>query len=246
MMRIVMQRVLCSKLSKVWSAMTCKEHGGSRKQNHGIFTSNGANGFTRSVSSGKTHEYLTVCVEGNIGSGKTAMLNYFQQDSDIEVVDEPVKLWRNIPGFNGQVHNGLDLLYRDPSRWGLTFQTYVQLTMLDIHIRPHEKPIRMMERSIFSAKYCFVENLYRSSYLPEIEYCVLSQWFDWIFKTQNIKVDLIVYLQTKPEIVSDRIKNRDRKEERGIPLEYLQTLFEFHEEWLVHKQIPSACTCFAY
>jgi len=30
-----------------------------------------------------------------------------------------------------------------------------------------------------------------SDKLPEIEFCVLSHWFDWILKTQNIKVDLI-------------------------------------------------------
>lgn len=105
------------------------------------------------------------------------------------------------------------LMYQDPSRWGLTLQTYVQLTMLDRHVipmactsplslpysqlvemiymyhflfcstemslrllwnanhdcnnllffflSPQSAPIRMMERSIYSAKYIFVENLYK-------------------------------------------------------------------------------------
>lgn len=29
-----------------------------------------------------------------------------------------------------------DHLYRDPSRWGMALQTYVQLTMLKIHTKP--------------------------------------------------------------------------------------------------------------
>lgn len=40
-------------------------------------------------------------------------------------------MWTNIKG-----HNTLDLMYRDPKRWSLTFQSYVQLTMLKIHQAP--------------------------------------------------------------------------------------------------------------
>ena len=54
-----------------------------------------------------------------------------------------------------------------------------------------EKPVKLMERSIFSAKYCFVENLYKSGKMPEIEYLVLSRWFDWICENEDVNVDLI-------------------------------------------------------
>uniref|UniRef100_A0A8W4FIZ1 Thymidine kinase 2 n=1 Tax=Sus scrofa TaxID=9823 RepID=A0A8W4FIZ1_PIG len=72
------------------------------------------------------------------------------------VLPEPVPKWRNVRG-----HNPLGLMYRDASRWGLTLQTYVQLTMLDLHTRAQTLPVRLMERSIHSARYVFVENLYR-------------------------------------------------------------------------------------
>ena len=39
-------------------------------------------------------------------------------------------------------------MYRDPQRWSLLFQTYVQLTMVQAHTRPTAKPIRIMERSL--------------------------------------------------------------------------------------------------
>jgi hypothetical protein len=48
-----------------------------------------------------------------------------------------------------------DLMYKDPVKWSLCFQSYVQMTMLDIHTRPVAQPIKLMERSIFSAKYDF-------------------------------------------------------------------------------------------
>ncbi|XP_074646038.1 thymidine kinase 2, mitochondrial-like isoform X2 [Tubulanus polymorphus] len=180
-----------------------------------------------------TNERLTVCVEGNIASGKTTLLEYFQNDSRCEMVVEPMKKWRNIRG-----KNALALMYEDPYRWSLTFQTYVQLTMLQAHKQPHTKPVKLMERSIYSAKYCFVENLYRNKIMPEIEYIVLSEWFDYILETSKIECDLIVYLRTKPEVVYERIKKRGRLEEQSVSVEYLQTLHELHEDWLVRKKFP--------
>ena len=45
-----------------------------------------------------------------------------------------------------------ELMYGNPSRWALTFQTYVQLTMVDMHTRASTHPVKMMERSIYSAR----------------------------------------------------------------------------------------------
>ncbi|NP_001296351.2 putative thymidine kinase 2 mitochondrial variant 1 [Taeniopygia guttata] len=72
-----------------------------------------------------------ICIEGNIASGKTTCLDYFAQTTSIEVLKEPLAKWRNVRG-----HNILGLMYQDASRWGITLQTYVQLTMLEQHTRP--------------------------------------------------------------------------------------------------------------
>lgn len=110
-------------------------------------------------------------------------------------------------------------MYSDPSRWGITFQTYVQLTMLDLHTRPVENPIKMMERSIHSARlfslliqawfsnetfetfswctciyscrYCFVENLYQTGLMPKPDFVALDEWFKWISKNHDIGGNLI-------------------------------------------------------
>ncbi|RUS88106.1 hypothetical protein EGW08_004159, partial [Elysia chlorotica] len=96
-----------------------------------------------------------VCIEGNIGCGKTTLLNYFERFQNCEVVAEPVEKWRNVEGYNA-----LGLMYTDPERWGMALQTYIQLTMLQIHNQQQEKDVRLMERSIYSAKYCFTDNLF--------------------------------------------------------------------------------------
>ncbi|KAG8437611.1 hypothetical protein GDO86_008357 [Hymenochirus boettgeri] len=178
----------------------------------------------------KREKGTVICVEGNIASGKTSCLDFFSNTVGLEVFKEPVDKWRNVRG-----HNPLGLMYQDPNRWGLTLQTYVQLTMLDIHTKPSISPIKMMERSIYSAKYIFVENLYQSGKMADVDYAVLTEWFEWIIKSVNLSVDLIVYLKTSPETCYQRLKNRCREEERVIPLEYLYAIHSLYEEWLVKQ-----------
>ena len=48
----------------------------------------------------------------------------------MDVVTEPVEEWRNVKG-----HNLLQLMYEDPSRWSMLFQSYVQLTMTQNHLQ---------------------------------------------------------------------------------------------------------------
>lgn len=174
-----------------------------------------------------------ICIEGNIASGKTTCLEYFGKTNNIEVLTEPISKWRNVRG-----HNPLALMYQNPKRWGLTLQTYVQLTMLDRHHAPICAPVRMMERSLFSAKYIFVENLYRSGEMPEVDYIVLTEWFDWIITNIHIPVDLIVYLQTTPQKCHERLKLRCREEEKVIPLAYLESIHQLYEDWLINHSLP--------
>ena len=85
----------------------------------------------------------------------------------------------------------------DHCRWSLTFQTYVQLTMLETHTKTSDQAVKMMERSLYSAKYCFVDNLRKTGKMADSEYEVLSSWFDFLLgcKEIDLSVDLIVYLK---------------------------------------------------
>ncbi|XP_042087683.1 thymidine kinase 2, mitochondrial isoform X4 [Ovis aries] len=94
-------------------------------------------------------------------------------------------------------------------------------------------PVRLMERSIHSARYVFVENLYRSGKMPEVDYVVLLEWFDWIVSNIDVSIDLIVYLRTTPETCYRRLKMRCREEEKVIPLDYLGAIHHLYEEWLI-------------
>ena len=172
---------------------------------------------------------LSIVVEGNIGSGKTTFLNTFQ-GKDVEIMTEPVEKWRNAQG-----HNLLDLMYSDPKRWGFLFQSYVQLTMLQDHIKPCFKPVKMMERSL--GRRCFIENLYTHGNLSEAEHVVLLEWFNFLNTCKHLEchIDLIIYLRTSPEAAFERLQKRSRHEENKVTFEYIKALHELHEDWLLRR-----------
>lgn len=189
--------------------------------------------YLGTMASTHTRPY-TIIVEGNVGSGKTTFLETFQhnQGNKIEVLVEPIEMWRNCRG-----HNLLQLVFQDPIRYSLMFQSYVQLTMAKLHNQPTQKPIRMMERSLLSARYCFVESLHNSGLMADCEYSVISEWFDFLitFPKLDFKVDQIIYLRTRPEVAYERILKRNRPEEKLMSFSYLQDLHTLHEEWLIQK-----------
>jgi len=68
------------------------------------------------------------------------------------------------------------------------------------------------------------------------EYAVLDAWYKWLIENVKIDSDLIIYLRTDPEVAYQRIKARNRSEEKYVPFEYIKHLHELHDKWLnVHK-----------
>lgn len=84
-----------------------------------------------------------------------------------------------------------DLMYKDPAKWAMTFQAYVSLTMLDMHRRPTATPVKLMERSIYSARYCFVEHMKNNGTIHPAQFAVLDEWFRFIHHHIPIEADLI-------------------------------------------------------
>ncbi|KAL0281584.1 UNVERIFIED_CONTAM: hypothetical protein PYX00_002523 [Menopon gallinae] len=174
-----------------------------------------------------------VSIEGNIGSGKTTLLNYFKQFSNVQTYGEPLDKWRNVDGYNL-----LGLLYEDMAKWSATFQSYVQLTRMQIQSStPNEGvKVQMFERSVQNNRYCFLENSYRNGLVLPAQYAVLCKWYEWIEENVDISLDLIVYLQSSPEVVYERVLSRNRAEEKTVNLKYLESLHESHEKWLANAK----------
>jgi len=171
---------------------------------------------------------FTIAVEGNIGSGKSTVLTHLAKSPLCDVIAEPIENWTNLKG-----HNILAMFYDDRHRWGFAFQAYAQMTLAKLHAQPTNSLVKIMERSIYSARYCFVENLYQRKILQDAEYEILNYWFQMLISNDLCHLDLIIYLRATPETCLERIQARHRSEEGIIDLDYLRTLHECHEEWLM-------------
>ncbi|PAA72208.1 hypothetical protein BOX15_Mlig015182g1, partial [Macrostomum lignano] len=174
-------------------------------------------------------------LEGNIGSGKTSLVAELKRrinNSSLEplkFVDEPVEKWTDFNGINL-----LQLMYSDPIRWSNLFQAYVMLTMVDGHRQADlvsEGPC-LIERTLHSCAQIFVKSLHQRGQLESCDYEILCQWYKSFIENQLYHLDLIIYLRASPSVCLERVRRRDRNEERGISLELLAGMHELHESWL--------------
>jgi deoxyadenosine/deoxycytidine kinase len=173
---------------------------------------------------------FTIAVEGNIAAGKTTFLNHFRDIPEIDVYDEPVSKWRNVNGLNL-----LRLMYDNPIRNSHAFQSYVMLTMLEQHSHKSKKMVKVMERSIFSARHCFMKHMLSATMMQICDYEVLCSWFEYLTNDSHIntKVDLVIYLQTDPKTAFERLIKRNRFEEDSVRFSYIRDIHQRHEDWLI-------------
>ncbi|KAK4468647.1 hypothetical protein MN116_007833 [Schistosoma mekongi] len=180
-------------------------------------------------------EFRTVIVEGNIGCGKSSFLRFFQQLSPKnEVLHEPLYLWKDARG-----HDLFELMYQDQRRWCTPFQSQVIVTLLDRQSKPPTKPVRLLERSIHSSRYCFTENMHNNGSISDADYEELVKIYQWVFKNRSIPIDLIVYLRASPTVCWERLHARKRSGEEDILLKYLEDLHNLHEAWLIERRFGS-------
>lgn len=180
------------------------------------------------------HKYLVV--EGNIGAGKSTFLKMVAEYLPVQIVYEPLARWQNVAGSG---ENLFDHFYKDPSRWAYTFQSYAFITRVleqEMHACIDTYQVQVLERSVFSDRYCFAKNCYEMGSMTKLEWTLYNEWFSWLVDAYMIKPHGFIYLQADPKICYERLLKRNRTEEAAVPLDYLQRLHDLHESWLIHKE----------
>eukprot|EP01018_Ginkgo_biloba_P004845 Gb_17080 [translate_table: standard] len=184
---------------------------------------------------------LTFCIEGNISVGKSTFLQRIANETLelrdlVEIVPEPVSKWQDV----GPDHfNILDAFYAEPQRYAYTFQNYVFVTRLmqERESASGLKPLRLMERSIFSDRMVFVRAVHEAKWMNEMEINIYDSWFDPVVSVlPGLVPDGFIYLRASPDTCHYRMRLRKREEEQGVTLEYLRGLHDKHEQWLFPAQ----------
>ena len=179
-------------------------------------------------------------IEGNIGSGKSTLIEYLQTQSKynekkIKILKEPVDEWKN---FKDRItgKNVLDYFYKDPERWGYLFQMNAFITRSKLIDKYKLTNTILMERSVYSDRYVFAKNCYEKGLITSIEWDTYINWFEWLSDMLELSGDAYIYLRTSPQKSYERIIKRNREEEAQISLEYISEIHEKHELWLNKKQ----------
>lgn len=176
---------------------------------------------------------ISLVVEGNIGAGKSTFLKILANYLDICPVFEPNQRWQDVDG-----DNLLDLFYKDTPRWAYTFQSYAFVSRTISHeqtIKAAQQSVLVLERSVFSDRYCFAKNIFEMGAMNHLEWQLYKEWFAWLVYQYTVLPTGFIYLRTSPEVCYERMRRRSRSEESTVSLDYLRLLYEKHENWLIHK-----------
>ncbi|XP_072520587.1 deoxyguanosine kinase, mitochondrial [Salminus brasiliensis] len=195
-----------------------------------------------------------VSIEGNIAVGKSTFAKLLKNaGQNWEVIPEPVSKWQNIEAATSQpvrspqqtASNLLKMMYQDPKRWSYTFQTFSCMSRLRTQLQPPpasllqstETAVQVYERSIYSDRYIFAQNMFELDCINSTEWTVYQDWHSFLVEQFGPKVHLegIIYLRAPPQTCLDRLGCRGREEEQGLQLDYLDTLHMQHDNWLINK-----------
>lgn len=186
------------------------------------------------MATGAETSQQSYLVEGNIGAGKSTFLMILKQYLNLQIVPEPCDQWQAVAGK----YNVLEQFYKDPQRWAYTFQTYAFITRVMQKAHYEQKNgfgVQIVERSVFSDRYCFAQNSHELGFMDTMEWELYKEWFNWVLNHYIIPPQGIIYLRTNPEVCYERLKKRNRQEEETVSRDYLKSLHDKHEAWLITK-----------
>lgn len=171
-----------------------------------------------------------VCIDGNIGAGKSSLLNeleskgctVFREQNDGSYIND--WLW------------ALDNCYSDPKRWAFTLQISIIMSMAEQKrsIDKINQPIVFIERCPLST--IVFTNIWRN------QGCLTDREFNLINELNSMlewKPDLTLMLTTPPHECFQRVVKRGRECETGISLDYITRVAnEYDRVYSDKKFIP--------
>ena len=178
-------------------------------------------------------------IDGNIGSGKSTLINKLKTQmkkiNNLKIIylQEPVDDWKNIKDENNT--NLIENYYKDQEKWGFSFQitTLISRIALLKNLK-YDNIIIITERSISSDKNVFCNMLYNNKIINTLDYNIYLKWYNEFIK--DYPITGFIYVKTTPEKAYERVLKRKRKEEVGVPLEYLKECNDYHDNWLNNEK----------
>ena len=162
-----------------------------------------------------------IAIAGNVGSGKSSLLDFLTSTYDVSPFYEPNDDNPYLPDF-----------YKDMKRWA--FQS--QLFFLSNKFRIHQEADRtagvvIQDRTIFEDAEVFATALHQMRKIDKRDWQTYWSFYQTILEAIQ-PPDLMIYLRCPMRTLRQRIRIRGRKMEQDIPLSYLKRLERLYESWV--------------
>ncbi len=168
---------------------------------------------------------MRVCVEGNIGCGKSTALALLQDGRpDVRVFQEPVDEWKDMLGK----------FYDDPATWALPFSLKVLLSFNAPGKLTAPADKVLVERSPLSCRHVFSQLMFNEGKMTQEQWDIFKEYCDVLAWTP----DVIVYVHVPADVCHRRMLQRGRPEELGVDLSYLKRLEFQYDIMLRYADVP--------
>jgi deoxyadenosine/deoxycytidine kinase len=191
-----------------------------------------------------TSSPILVTIEGDIGAGKSTLIDCLKRNHpEWHFIDEPVSVWQGLKNEGGE--NLLELFYKDTTKYAYTFQNCAILSRArNIQNAVYSwkaaclKNPSLAAHNVFITERCldtdynvFAKMMYDTGKMGLLEWDLYKMWYEFA-KDNSYPLKGIIHVSTPPEVCDERIHIRGRKGEEHIPIEYLQSLERYQNEWL--------------
>lgn len=162
-----------------------------------------------------------VAVAGNIGVGKSTLVERLSQRLNWQPFYEPV-------GENPYLAD----FYQDMRTWAFQSQVFFLTRRLRAHRQLIDHPTSaLQDRTVYEDAEVFAHNLFRQGHMSDRDYSTYRELYE-VLTAFLPAPDLVVYLRATVDTLLARIASRGRDYERNIERSYLDRLNQLYEGWV--------------
>jgi deoxyadenosine/deoxycytidine kinase len=167
----------------------------------------------------------TIAIAGNIGTGKSSLVDFLSRTYGIEPFYEPNDENPYLPDF-----------YEDMNRWAFHSQLYFLSNKFHMHQQLEQvSGVVVLDRSIYEDAEIFATALHNMRKFTGRDWDTYWKFYQIILDAIR-PPDLMIYLRCSMRTLRKRIRLRGRDMEKSIPLSYLKRLDGLYESWLKSYQ----------
>jgi deoxyadenosine/deoxycytidine kinase len=167
-----------------------------------------------------------VAIAGNIGAGKSSLVEWLRQHFAL------------VPFFEPNDENPyLVDFYQNMSRWSFPSQLFFLVRRFRLH-RAMQRQAQdvVQDRTIYEDAEIFAMHLHRSGCMDQRDYATYRELYTTLCGELR-PPDLLIFLRCPVRVLRKRIRQRGRTFEQAVPATYLLALDRLYDEWFARYDL---------